>query len=730
MILAERIDFAALMESVALRLLGEPVEKRRGGNEWRYRNRGSLKVDIDKSAWHDFEENVGGGVIELVMKENDRDRGGAIAWLRCEGLLAELPSRRDPKAAEWKRPGSAAVRKIVDIYDYTDEQGGMLFQVVRYEPKDFRQRRPGNGGWEWSLGDVRRVLYRLPDFTLPIQRGETIYIAEGEKDVHTLLMNSMHATCNPGGAGKWRTEYSEMLRGADVVIVPHNDPQAKNEAGELLFHPDGRPRLPGQDHGQDVARSLHGIAKRVRVLDLAAHWPECPLKGDISDWFADGHTVDELTTIAAGLPDWRPSESAQTLVANVASVASEWPLINPAAFHGLAGEVVHTIEPHSEADPVAILLQILVVVGSVIGRLPYYQIESDRHHTNTFAVLVGASAKARKGTSMGRVRAVTKVADESWHADRIKGGLSSGEGLIAEVRDEVRTWDAKEQQHHITDPGAADKRLLIVEPEFAAVLGVADRPGNIISALVRRAWDGDKLATLTKNSSLTATEAHVSIIGHITEDELRSRITRTDLANGFANRFLFALIRRSKELPFGGDLTDSEILHLGERLKSAIEWAKIAGRVTMTDAAKVTWTTVYGALSASQPGLLGAVTARAEAQTIRLALIYALLDGTPEIDEPHLRAALAVWEYCEASAAHIFGNTLGDPVADDIEQALKRLFPEGMTRTAIRDLFGRHRTTDRIGAALALLLAKNRARVEAAATGGRPVETWFASSRG
>jgi hypothetical protein len=203
-----------------------------------------------------------------------------------------------------------------------------------------------------------------------------------------------------------------------------------------------------------------------------------------------------------------------------------WPSFDEAAYYGLAGDVVRAIEPHSEADPAALLLQTLVFAGNVIGRLPYYQIESDQHYANLFAVLVGASAETRRRTSMGRVRAVTKVADESWYADRIKGGLSSGEGLISEVRDEVRTWDAKEQQYHITDPGIADERLLIYEPEFAAVLGVADRPGNTISMQVRRTWDGEKLATLTKNSSLCATGAHISIIGHVTEDELRSRITR------------------------------------------------------------------------------------------------------------------------------------------------------------------------------------------------------------
>ena len=132
---------------------------------------------------------------------------------------------------------------------------------------------------------------------------------------------------------------------------------------------------------------------------------------------------------------------------------------------------------------------------------------------------------------------------------------------------------------------------MIVEPEFASVLSVAERPGNTISPLIRRAWDGDKLQTITKNSPLCATGAHISMIGHITEDELRARITRTELANGFANRFLFALIRRSKELPFGGAVIDSEILDLGNRLTSIVEKIKPVGRVKMNTPARQKWQT-------------------------------------------------------------------------------------------------------------------------------------------
>ena len=267
---------------------------------------------------------------------------------------------------------------------------------------------------------------------------------------------------------------------------------------------------------------------------------------------------------------------------------------------------------------------------------------------------------------------------------------------------------------------------MIVEPEFAGALSVAERHGNTLSPLIRQAWDGNKLATLTRNSPLTATDAHISIIAHITVDELRARISRTEMGNGFANRFLYVLIRRSKELPFGGNLTDSEILELGERLKSAIDWARPVGRVTMTNKARAKWAAVYSALSAAQPGLLGTVTARAEPQTVRLALIYALLDGSNEIDLPHLEAALAIWEYCELSAVHIFGSAIGDPIADEILRALQGA-SGGMTRTAINTLFGRHQSSERIGAALQLLASKSRVCQEIKHTGGRPTEIWFST---
>jgi hypothetical protein len=224
------------------------------------------------------------------------------------------------------------------------------------------------------------------------------------------------------------------------------------------------------------------------------------------------------------------------------------------------------------------------------------------------------------------VRAVFEHVDADWAKTRIKGGLSSGEGLINEVRDPVEKWNVKEHVAEIVDTGVEDKRLLDMEPEFANTLAVMERPGNTLSCVIRNAWDGGTLETMTANSKRLATGAHISIVGHITEDELRARLTRTDAANGFGNRFLFIFVRRSKLLPFGGNLDPADIAMLGEFLREAAEFAKTVGRIRMTPAARNLWSVIHERLSAEQDGLLGAVTARAEAQTIRLATLYALMD--------------------------------------------------------------------------------------------------------
>jgi hypothetical protein len=221
------------------------------------------------------------------------------------------------------------------------------------------------------------------------------------------------------------------------------------------------------------------------------------------------------------------------------------------AYYGIAGELVRAIEPHSEADPAAILIQFLVCAGNAIGRGPYFPIEADQHRTNLFAVLVGETSQGRKGTSLGWAKRTTVAADPSWE-NGITSGLASGEGLIHAVRDTRYGVDKKGEQI-VVDEGVVDKRLLVVEEEFARVLRVGSREGNILSSVVRDAWDGKTLRGLSKNSPSKASGAHISIIGHITREELLANMSGGDATNGVGNRFLWVFVKRSKLLPFGGD---------------------------------------------------------------------------------------------------------------------------------------------------------------------------------
>jgi hypothetical protein len=226
---------------------------------------------------------------------------------------------------------------------------------------------------------------------------------------------------------------------------------------------------------------------------------------------------------------------------------------------------------------------------------------------------------------------------------------------------------------------------------------------------------------------MKATEAHVSIVGHITRAELLRHLTETEAANGFANRFIWLMVRRSKELPFGGEWHKVDIAPHVRRLSSALEFGSAPVLITWGDRARDIWREVYGPLSEGKPGLFGAVVGRAEAQVMRLAALYAVMGESHEIEQEHLLAALALWDYSEKSARYIFGDATGDAVADQIFNALRVAGKDGMTRTEISNLFRRNMSSERIAQALNLLLAAGRVRRKTQKTGGRQAERWYAA---
>ena len=414
-----------------------------------------------------------------------------------------------------------------------------------------------------------------------------------------------------------------------------------------------------------------------------------------------------------------------------------WPDIDAEAFYGLAGEITFAIAPLTEADPVAILAQLLAAFGSAFGRGAYYRVGDTQHFPNLFEIIAGQTAKSRKGTSYNPVEQILRLADEVWANQCVHSGLSSGEGIIHAVHDGIyvreKVSGGKGQPptyvRVLKEPAITDKRLLVMEQELAVAFAVMKREGNTLAAVLRLAWDGRKLQSLVKHSPESATGAHVSVVGHITVEELRSLLDRIAITNGLANRFLIVLAKRTNVLPFPSRLDPEIAQGFAARIKALLTTLDWRQREVLFDPqAEQLWIAEYTSLSEPQPGLFGFATARAEAQVLRLAMIYALLDQTYRVQPVHLRAALAFWRYCEASAKHILGDFLGEPIADDILRALRQVGSDGMTRSEIYEMLGRNKSSETIGAALALLLKHNKASCRRKPTPGRgrPTEIWSA----
>jgi hypothetical protein len=386
----------------------------------------------------------------------------------------------------------------------------------------------------------------------------------------------------------------------------------------------------------------------------------------------------------------------------------------PAVYHQLLGEIVRRIAPHTEADPIAILTQLLVAFGAAVGRGAFFQVEATRHHPNEFMLLVGDSSKARKGSSWDHVRRLLGAIEPAIER-RVLTGLSSGEGLIWAVRDPTSQ-----------DPGISDQRLLVIEPEFASVLKASAREISTLSPTLRSAWDGRPLAILTRTAPARATSAHIALIGHITQHELRRHTSTIELANGYLNRFLLIACRRQRLLPEGGHHDPLERTGLTRQLAATIQRAQQAGQLRLDNDARQLWHDAYRQLAQPQPGIIGQITARAEAHTIRLALLYALADGQRQIGPQHLNAALALQDYATRSAGWALQGATGQPLAEQIHAALKAN-PAGLTRTQISDTLKHNQPAGQLDHALDALHAAGRTTVTQIATGGRPAQLWTAT---
>jgi hypothetical protein len=261
-------DLGKHIEKVARHYWGEPNNRLSNGSELRFGRHGSKSVNLDKGCWYDHENEVGGGVVSLVRHHESIDDGSPVTQILRDKFDISLSTDQ----------ALSIFSSEPTTYDYVDAQGELIYQVQRFYPKSFRQRRPdNNGGWVYNLKGVPALPYLLPALQRDLQR--TVFIVEGEKCADTLSNHGLLATTNSGGAGNWKPLLNHHFRGRDVVMIPDNDDA-------------------GRKHAQRVVENLFGIAKSLKILDL----PDVPEKGDVVDWLAMGNSPESLISLAEKVP--------------------------------------------------------------------------------------------------------------------------------------------------------------------------------------------------------------------------------------------------------------------------------------------------------------------------------------------------------------------------------------------------------------------------------------------
>lgn len=405
------------------------------------------------------------------------------------------------------------------------------------------------------------------------------------------------------------------------------------------------------------------------------------------------------------------------------------PELDPAALHGLAGEVAVTLSEATGADPAAVLLSFLTLLGNAAGPQPHAWFGGAQHPARLFTVLVGDAATGRKGTAHGAVERLFAEADRDWADSRVMYGLQSGEAMVSAVAD-----------------GGSDCRLMVVETEFARLAETMARTGTL-SAHLRNAWDGRVLQRVNARNPQQASRAHVSMLAMITPEELLKHHRRLSQAGGLESRLLYVFAAPSAEVsPFApssaaGDLPDRVRLVLESSREAVMMTAdpisrhlllargiQPAAELPVSDDVAGGWLPlVKSRLPVPGQGLAG-LHSRAESQVIRIASAYALADLAGMVRRVHVEAALAVWAYCARSAEVVFSVPVSalPPVADPrhaarIVRALHERWPGWLSRDEIgSDVLHGNVPAAAITAALGDLLAKRLTEHRQVPTEGRP----------
>jgi hypothetical protein len=584
------------------------------------------------------------------------------------------------------------------IYRYSDGR-----QTVRTVDKRFFQRGNTKG----------RALYGADRLT---DGDRVVFIVEGEKDVHTAAGENVAAVSPAMGAGKAARADWTPLRGRTVVVVADQDG-------------------PGRKHAREVAEIVSEVAAAVWIAEPAAG---CK---DLTDHVMAGHPVtsEAMKTTpytrraAADTTDTTDTDGGDD-DGHLVNVRN-WPDLHDDALQGVAGQIVNAVMPYTEADTPAVLLTLLATTGAMFGGSPYALAANDQHPVRIWPLIVGSTSSGAKGTSWSAIRPIIATADPNFLPGHQIGGIVSGEGLIEQVQD-PKPGDGDDGIEAQADK-ETDKRLLVLETEFGGVLAKGARHGSSLLPVMRQAWDGGRLqSSARKDNALSATDPHIVVIGHITPGELTAKISDGEMSGGTVNRYLLARSRRSKMLPDGGNLPEDVIDDCARLLKSAVEAAKSAPVLIARDEdAAELWRREYPQLVGDRPdGRYADATARAAAQVLRLSVVYAVLDQAPAIEEAHLRAALAVWNYCDGSAAGLFATDEQDELRGDLSKAFEFIEQQPGGQCSRKELsvdcFARHKTAKELDAIVATLTRLGRIAQESIETSGRPRIVYKARTMG
>ena len=651
----------------------------------------------------------------------ERTPGGGIHWLYfCEDVQENTKLARRTKRDEEKRHPKDNYQVLIE----TRGEGGYIVIAPSHGPV-----HPSGGPYELLQGSLETISVIEPEeqkwlFNLAAVFDELPKVEFPEPRA------TSHSGKRPGD------EFNERGPAWPELLTDHGWSKVF-QRGQVEYW-----RRPGKDDG--ISATINGpgvnpdrlyVFTTSTIFDADKSYSKFQAYamlehgGDFAEAArtlgAEGYGEQQTTATITMLPT--PTRQQNDSTSWPASPALHGPV-----FHGLAGQIVRTIEPETEADPMGVLLTLLTAFGNIAGVKPHWRVGAAPHRLLLNTVLVGPTSKGRKGTTWGAIKPVLQAAAPEWVDRNVVSGLSSGEGLIWAVRDPIHKQEPIKEKGKITgyqdvmvDAGVEDKRLFVIEEEFASTIKVMRRESNILSAVIRQAWDDGNLRTLTKNNPARATGAHISVLGHITQDELVRYLEDTETGNGFANRFLWVAVRRSKALPGGGDLHQDDIDMMGEELAIAISKARRIDLMTRDARANELWFEIYKDLSEGGVGLMGAVTSRAEAQVMRIAAVYAAIDGAALISEAHLSAALGIWNYCEASAQYVFGDSLGDPVADGVLHVIRQAGE--VSQSDISHALGRHVPASKLERALTQLLKAGKVTRESKQTGGRPATVWRAA---